>query len=154
MALLDKTDKRLLHLLQEDSTRTIKQIAAELNLTSTPVYERIKRLEKTGIITRYRAEIDPDKVGKKLLVFSHVSLKEHAREYLLNFEGKVRALEEVTECYHVSGEHDYFLKILANDMDDYRDFITNKLSKIANIGNVTSSFVMGHVKKDRIIHLD
>lgn len=151
MAILDNTDRALLLSLQEDSTKTIKRLAAELNLTSTPVYERIKRLEKQGIIEGYRAEINPDKVGKELMVFSHVSLKEHSKPFLLNFETKVKALDEVIECHHVSGEHDYLLKVLVSNMKGYREFLTEKLAKIKNIGNVHSSFVVEEIKKDRII---
>ena len=152
MPLLDETDRKLIILLQEDATKTTKQLAAELNLTSTPVYERVKRLEKNGIIERYRAEINPRKVGKELLVFSHVSLKEHAKEYLLNFEKKVGSLDEVIECYHVSGEHDYLLKVLVSNMKGYREFLTEKLAKIKNIGNVHSSFVVEKIKRNCIIY--
>jgi len=153
MSTLDKTDRALLVLLQQDSTKTIKQLATELNLTSTPVFERIKRLEKAGIIEGYRAEINAQKVGKELMVFSHVSLKEHSKEFLLNFENKVRSLSEVIECYHVSGEHDYLLKVLVSNMKGYREFLTEKLAKIKNIGNVHSSFVVEEIKKDRVINL-
>ncbi len=151
MAHLDKIDHQLILLLQADSSRTIKQLAAELNLTSTPIYERIKRLEKTGVIEGYRAEINAAHVGKELMVFSHVSLKEHSKEYLLNFETKIAGLTEVIECYHVSGEHDYLLKVLVANMKGYREFLTEKLAKIKNIGNVHSSFVVEEIKKDRII---
>jgi Lrp/AsnC family leucine-responsive transcriptional regulator len=151
MGRLDKIDHQLIILLQQDSSRTIKQLAAELNLTNTPVYERIKRLEKTGVIEGYRAEINAEKVGKELLIFSHVSLKEHSKEYLLNFETKIAGLTEVIECYHVSGEHDYLLKVLVDNMKGYRNFLTEKLAKIKNIGNVHSSFVVEEIKKDRII---
>jgi Lrp/AsnC family leucine-responsive transcriptional regulator len=153
MALFDKIDEALLGSLQKDSTKTIKQLAAELSLTTTPVYERIKRLEKKGIIERYRAVINPAKVGKELCVIILVSLKEHAKENLLNFEGKVNALNEVTECYHVTGEHDYLLKAYISNMEGYRDFLTNKLAKIPNIVNVHSSFVVSQIKNEGIIHI-
>ncbi|MFT5819650.1 MAG: Lrp/AsnC family leucine-responsive transcriptional regulator [Crocinitomix sp.] len=151
MAHLDTIDQQLILLLQADSSRTIKQLAAELNLTSTPIYERIKRLEKTGVIEGYRAEINAAQVGKELMIFSHVSLKEHSKEFLLNFETKIKGLTEVIECYHVSGEHDYLLKVLVANMKGYREFLTEKLAKIKNIGNVHSSFVVEEIKKDRII---
>jgi DNA-binding Lrp family transcriptional regulator len=122
-------------------------------LTPTPVHERIKRLEKNGIIERYRAEIDAKKLGKSLMVLSHVSLQEHSKSLLHSFEEKIRALPEVIECYHVSGEHDYLLKVIIPDMQGYREFLTEKLAKIKNIGNVHSSFVVEAVKNDRIINL-
>ncbi len=154
MKKLDQTDKKILELLQSDSNRNVKQIAAMLNLTATPVYERIKKMEKAGIIEKYVARVSPEKLGLELLVFSHVSLKEHTREFLSKFENEVLALKEVIECHHVSGEHDYLLKVMVKNMADYRQFLTNKLAKIKNIGNVHSSFVVGEIKKDGIIHLN
>lgn len=153
MLKIDTTDRKLLMLLQRDSNQTIKELASQLNLTPTPVHERIKRLEKNGIIERYRAEIDAKKLGKSLMVLSHVSLQEHSKSLLHSFEEKIRALPEVIECYHVSGEHDYLLKVIIPDMQGYREFLTEKLAKIKNIGNVHSSFVVEAVKNDRIINL-
>lgn len=153
MLKIDTTDRKLLMLLQRDSNQTIKQLASQLNLTPTPVHERIKRLEKNGIIERYRAEIDAKKLGKSLMVLSHVSLQEHSKSLLHSFEEKIRALPEVIECYHVSGEHDYLLKVIIPDMQGYREFLTEKLAKIKNIVNVHSSFVVEAVKNDRIINL-
>jgi Lrp/AsnC family leucine-responsive transcriptional regulator len=150
---IDSTDKKIIEILQKDANLSIKQIAAQLNLTNTPVYERIKKLEKSGVIEGYSAIINPKKVGKELMIFTNVSLKEHTKEYLLNFESKVQEIKEVIECHHLSGEHDYFLKVLVKNMDDYRDFLTNKLAKIANIGNVHSSFVVGEVKKKALIYV-
>ncbi len=148
---LDKTDAKLIELLQINSNQSVKQLALELNLSNTPVYERIKKLEKFGIIEKYAAKINPEKIGKELLVFTNVSLKEHSKTFLLNFEDKVKQLDEVIECYHVSGEHDYLLKVLVKNMQDYRNFLTDTLAKIANIGNVHTSFVVSEIKKDTII---
>jgi len=150
---LDQTDRKILELLQSDSSLNIKQIAAHLDLTSTPVYERIKKLENAGIVEKYVAKVNSQKLGLELLIFSHVSLKEHTKEFLSNFESEVLLLQEVIECHHVSGEHDYLLKVLVKNMADYRGFLTDKLAKIKNIGNVHSSFVVGEIKKDGIIHL-
>lgn len=151
MSKLDHVDRSLLMLLQKDSTQTIKQLAATLHLTSTPVFERIKRLEKAGIIKRYRAEINAEKIGKELLIFSHVSLKEHSKEFLQNFEDQIRQLPEVADCFHVSGEHDYLLKVYVSNMKGYREFLTEKLAKIKNISNVHSSFVVESIKNDGLI---
>jgi len=153
MLKIDNTDKRILEILQLNSNQSIKQIAAQLNLTNTPVHERIKKLEKSGIIESYTANIDAKKIGKDLLVYTNVTLKEHAKEFILNFETKIQATKSVIECHHVSGEHDYILKVLVKNMDDYRDFLTNQLAKIANIGNVHSSFVVGEVKKSAVIYV-
>jgi DNA-binding Lrp family transcriptional regulator len=109
-------------------------------------------LERNGIIEKYRAEVNASALGKTLMVISHVSLQEHSKSLLLAFERKIRALPEVLECYHISGEHDYLLKVLISDMQGYRDFLTEKLAKIENIGNVHSSFVVEAVKNDRVLH--
>jgi Lrp/AsnC family leucine-responsive transcriptional regulator len=148
---LDRIDAKLIELLQEDSSQSVKQLSAQLNLTNTPVYERIKKLEKSGVIDRYSAKINPKKIGKELLLFTNVSLKEHSKTFLLNFEEKVTQLDEVIECYHVSGEHDYLLKVLVKNMQDYRSFLTETLAMIENIGNVHTSFVVSEIKKDTII---
>ena len=150
---IDSIDKQILEILQLNSNQSIKQIAAQLHLTNTPVHERIKKLERSGIIEGYSANIDAKKIGKDLMVYTSVSLKEHTKDYLLNFETKVQSLKEVIECHHVSGEHDYLLKVILKNMDDYRDFLTNKLAKIANIGNVHSSFVVGVVKKKGVVYI-
>jgi DNA-binding Lrp family transcriptional regulator len=150
---VDDTDKKILEILQLNSNQSIKQIASQLNLTNTPVHERIKKLERSGIIESYSANIDTKKIGKDLMVYTSVSLKEHTKDYLLNFETKVQSIKEVIECHHVSGEHDYLLKVILKNMDDYRDFLTNKLAKIANIGNVHSSFVVGVVKKKGVVYV-
>ena len=150
---IDDTDKKILEILQLNSNQSIKQIASQLNLTNTPVHERIKKLERSGIIESYSANIDTKKIGKDLMVYTSVSLKEHTKDYLLNFETKVQSIKEVIECHHVSGEHDYLLKVILKNMDDYRDFLTNKLAKIANIGNVHSSFVVGVVKKKGVVYV-
>lgn len=153
MTKIDSTDKKILEILQLNSNQSIKQIASQLKLTNTPVHERIKKLEKSGVIESYSANIDAKKIGKDLMVYTSVSLKEHTKDYLLNFETKVQSLQEVIECHHVSGDHDYLLKVMLKNMDDYRDFLTNKLAKIANIGNVHSSFVVGVVKKKGAVYI-
>lgn len=153
MKRFDQIDKKLIRLLQTNSSMTIKQLAFELNLTTTPVYERIKRLEKKGVIEGYHAKINPSKVGLELSVLIHISLKEHSKSLLLNFEKQINAMDEVTECYHVTGEHDYLLKAYIYNMEGYRDFLTNKLAKIPNIINVHSSFVVSQVKSGGIIQL-
>jgi len=150
---LDTTDKKILEILQLNSNQSTKQIALQLNLTNTPVHERIKKLEKSGIIEGYSANINVKKIGKELMVYTNVSLKEHSKEYILNFETKILDFKSVIECNHVSGEHDYVLKVIVKNMDDYRDFLSNKLAKIENIGNVHSSFVVGEVKKKAVIYV-
>lgn len=148
---LDAVDRAILHQLQEDASRTTKEIAAQLDLTTTPVFERIKRLEREGYIKGYTALLDRRKIGMQLLVFCDVSLKEHNRDYLLNFEKAVVELPEVLECHHVTGEYDYMLKIAVRDMDAYQRFIKEKLAILENIGRVQSHFVMTEVKNSTVL---
>lgn len=142
----DEIDTKLLALLQKDSKKTTKEYALQLNLSVTAVYERIKRLEKSGVITNYVALIDKKKVNKSFVVLCHVRLVQHNKEFVLQFEREVLKLKEVVECYHTSGDYDYILKVCVSDMDDYREFMITKLTAINHIGSTQSSFVINEVK--------
>lgn len=150
----DKTDIKLLMLLQDNAKLTTKQLAHFLDLTVTPVFERIRKLEKAGYISKYVALTDKKKLGKLLTVFCHVSLKEHNKEMIREFEKKVSLIPEVMECHHVAGIHDYLLKVVTDNMDAYHAFIYNKLTAIGNIANVNSSFVMNEIKYTTAHHLE
>jgi DNA-binding Lrp family transcriptional regulator len=151
---LDETDKKLLMLLQKNAKLTTKQLAHHLGLTITPVFERIKRLEKQGVIDKYVAILNKEKIGRKLIAFCNVSIKEHSREYIHHFESQIIKFPEVMECYHIAGMYDYMLKITTENMDSYHDFIYNKLATIDNIGNVRSSFVMNELKSSTVHQLE
>ncbi|MFN4084779.1 MAG: Lrp/AsnC family transcriptional regulator [Spirosomataceae bacterium] len=148
---LDPTDLKILQLLQKDGLMTNKEIAAELNLTTTPVHERIKRLRRDGIIEKYTIQVNKRKLNKNLIVFCNVSLKEHAQEFLTRFERDVQTLPEVVECYCISGGSDFLLKIIVSDIEEYKHFILNKLAALANIGNAQSHFVVTEVKQSTIL---
>ena len=152
MIKIDAKDRELLVLLQEDSKWTTKEYANRLGLSTTAVYERIKRLEKTGVITRYVALVDKNKVNKAFMVLCHVKLIQHIKEYVLQFEREVVQLEEVSECYHISGDYDYILKVNVSDMEAYREFMVTKLTAIKNIGSTQSSFVINEVKYSTALH--
>ena len=151
--MLDQTDKKLLNLLQTDATMTHKQLAAELNLTVTPVFERIKKLKKSGVIEAIQAKVNRQSIGKSVMVFCEVSVLSHSRENLSKFEKEIGKLKEVIECFHVSGNHDYILKVVESSMDNYREFLINKLSKIEGVGNVNSTFVMHELKQKNYFEL-
>lgn len=146
MKALDQMDRRILQLLQEDAKYTNKEIAAQLGMTTTPVFERIKKLEELGYIRKYVALVDKKKLGYMLVAYCDVSLKEHTQAYIKKFEAEVLSLKEVIECYHIAGVYDYLLKVITKDMATYQDFIINKLAALENIGQVQSSFVMTEVK--------
>ena len=143
---LDKIDKKLLQLLQTDSKQTTKKLSLQLNLSVTAVYERIKKLEKEGIIKQYVAIVDRKKVDKSMLVFCHVKLVKHTKEFIVDFEKEINDLPEVTECSHLSGEYDYVLKIFIKDMDSYREFMVNKITGLKHIGSTHSVFSIVEVK--------
>lgn len=150
---LDSTDLKILRLLQEDARMTTRQIAQKVNLSTTPVFERVKRLESEGYIKKYVAVLDPEKLDRGFLVFCSVKLKQMSREDALDFASVVKKIPQVTECYNVAGEHDYLLKINAPDMKYYNDFVINTLGTIKSIGSITSTFVMKEIKAEYGLYL-
>lgn len=143
---LDDIDVRILKLLQSKSNLTTKELAAKVNLSTTPVFERVKKLEKAGYIKNYIAVLDAEKLNRGLMVFCNIRLKEHTREIGNQFVKDILSLEEVTECYNISGDYDFFLKILVSDMKSYQNFVLNHLGSLQNIGSAHSTFVMGEIK--------
>ena len=117
-----------------------------LNLSVTAVYERIKKLEREGVISKYVAILDRNKVEKAFVVFCHIKLIQHSKDFVTTFENEVVKLNEVLECFHVSGDYDYILKVHVKDMDEYREFMITKLTSLQHIGSTHSSFMIGEVK--------
>ena len=154
MSGLDKIDLQILKFLQEDALMTNKEIASRLNLTTTPIHERIKRLENEGVIEKYTAILNKSKLGKSLVVLVDVTLKEHAATFLEQFEKDVLLLPEVVECYCISGGSDFLLKVLIKDMDEYRHFILHKLATLSNIGNAQSRFVVNEIKSQTPVPIE
>ena len=142
----DETDKKLLQYLQEDCKQTTKELSYKLGLSITAVYERIRKLENSGVISKYVALVDKTKIDRKFLILCHVKLTQHKKEYVMQFEKEVMNLQEVTECFHVSGDYDYILKISLKDMDDYRNFMLTKLTTLQHIASTHSSFTISEVK--------
>lgn len=143
---LDATDKKLLKLLQEDSKRTTKELSLKLDLSVTAVYERIKKLEREKIIEKYVVLLDRNKIQKGFVVFCHLKLMQHTKEFISQFEKEVIKLTEVLECFHVSGDYDYILKICVENMEEYREFMVTKLTTLQHIGSTHSTFMIGEVK--------
>lgn len=148
---LDKTDFQILQLLQQNARITVKEIAEKVHLSTTPVHDRIKKLEQNEVIKQYVALVDGNKVKKGLMVICYVSLKEHSKNAGTKFIKHINALPEVIECYNISGEFDFMLKVVAENMNEYYNFHVNKLSQSENIGNVQSVFVMGVIKQTHIL---
>ncbi len=150
---MDSIDKKLLKLLQTDSKKTTKELSLKLDLSVTAVYERIKKLEREGIIQNYVALINRSKVDKGFIVFCHIKLIQHTREFLTKFENQVVKLSEILECHHVSGDYDYILKIAVKDMEEYREFLVTKLTTLEHIGSTHSTFMISEVKNTTLIEL-
>ena len=143
---MDAIDKKLLGLLQNDTKKTTKELSGFLNLSVTAVYERIKKLEREGVISKYVAILDRNKVEKAFVVFCHIKLIQHTKDFVTTFESEVVKLNEVLECFHVSGDYDYILKVHVKDMDEFREFMVTKLTGLKHIGSTHSSFMIGEVK--------
>jgi DNA-binding Lrp family transcriptional regulator len=148
---LDQKDLAILKLLQHNARITVKEISDKVHLSTTPVYERIKWMEETGVIKQYATLIDHSKVRKGLMVICYVSLKQHNKTAGGKFIKAINEMNEVIECYNISGEFDFMLKVVTENMDTYYDFHVNRLSEIENIGNVQSVFVMGVVKQSHVM---
>jgi len=143
---LDEIDITILRILQNDSKKTAKEIAEVLNLTVSPVYERIRRLENKGVIKKYVAILDKSMLGSSVTTFCQVSMRYHNEAFIERFEKQIQSLDEVQECYHMAGQVDFILKINTKDLEDYHNFIKYKLSKIENIGVLNSTFVLKDIK--------
>lgn len=148
---VDEKDLAILRLLQDNARITVKEIAEKIHLSTTPVHERIKRMEASGVIKQYATLVDPGKVRKGLMVFCYVSIQHHSKDAGKKFIASINDMNEVIECYNISGEFDFMLKVVAEDMNAYYNFHVNKLSQVENIGHVQSVFVMGVIKQTHVI---
>ncbi len=148
---IDNKDISILKVLQENAKATVKEIAQKVHLSTTPVHERIKRLEQSGVIKQYATLLDHSKVNKGLMVICYVSLRQHDKKEGAKFIKSILSFNEVIECYSISGEFDFMLKVIAESMETYYDFHVNKLSQADNIGHVQSVFVMGVVKDTPVL---
>lgn len=142
----DRKDLQIISLLEENAKLTTKEIAAEIGLSTTPVFERIRKMERNGVILGYHTRINRSSVGRDILAVVSISLNQHRTEYLEQFEKEIVNFPEVNECLHVAGQFDYLLRVTTPDMESYRNFVTVKLASLQNISQVQSSFVMTEVK--------
>ena len=150
---LDKVDLQILRTLQENARLTTKELAAQVSLSSTPVFERLKRLEREGYIKKYIAVLDADKLNQGFVVFCNVKLRRMNKDIAMEFTRIIQNIPEVTECYNISGSYDYLLKIHAPNMKYYQEFIINVLGTIVSLGSLESMFVMDEVKHDYGLHI-
>lgn len=151
--ILDKIDSQILAILQKNSNRTTKSIADELGMTTSPIFERIKKLEKEGYIEKYVAVLNNKKIGLKLTVFIGITLQGHTRSYLEKFVKEINNFPEVVECHRVSGNFDYLLKLVVADIEAYETFIISKLTLLPYLGNVQSLITLSTGKETNEIDL-
>lgn len=145
---LDETDIQILKTLQSNCKLTTKELAAMVNLSPTPVFERVKRLEKDGYIKQYSAVLNNELLNKGFCVFCNIRLKKHSKEYILHFTDAIQKIDEIVECYNISGDYDFLLKIFVSSMAHYQDFVQNKLGVIESVGSLHSLFVLKEMKNN------
>lgn len=150
---LDDIDKKILRILQRDSHLTVKELAARVHLSPSPVFERQKRLEREGYIERYMAVVNSHRVGNGIMVLCNIRLKQHTQELIQEFMDVVQSIDEITECYNTSGDYDFLIKVYARDMKCYQQFMLNTLGTIDCIGSLHSIFVIDETKNTRGVPL-
>jgi Lrp/AsnC family leucine-responsive transcriptional regulator len=146
MHALDATDRRILALLQEDGAMTNTELAKRVGLTPAPTLERVRRLEREGIIRKYVALVDQAKLGKPVTAFVSVIMKSHGQRTSDAFRKAVARLAEVLECHHIAGDQDFLLKVVAASPLDYERFVLERLTKIAGIEKINTTFVLSSPK--------
>ncbi len=143
---MDKTDRNILRELQEDTTPSLADLAEKVNLSPTPCWKRIKRLESEGFITKRVALVNPAKVGLGVSVFVHIKTRYHNSEWLESFGEVVRSYPEIAECYRMSGEYDYLLRVVVKDIQSFDHFYKELVNTVDGLTDVTSSFAMEQMK--------
>ena len=146
MKKIDKINKKILNELQENSSITNTELSERLNLPATTVFDRVKKLEQSGIIAKKVAIVNPEKVGKETIAFVSLSLSGHSVKNVQKFWKAIEGLPEVLECYHIAGENDFILKVIVDNIRIYESFLLEKLTAIENIGRIKTSFVMSTIK--------
>ena len=153
MEILVRTDILILRELQKDAKLTTKELAAKVNLSASPVFERQKRLEREGYIKKYVAVVDRIKTGNGIMALCNVRLKHHSKEFSQRFTSVISQLDEVEESFNTTGDYDYQLKIYARNMQDYQEFVLGTLGDLDCIGSLHSIFVIGEVKNTLCVPL-
>lgn len=150
MIKLDEIDIKLLMLLQDDAKMNIKDIADRLGMTKTPIYERIRRMEKDGVIEKYVARISTETMEHTMVVFCSVSLESQKLEAIRQFSDEISCLPEVLECYLMGGANDFLLKVVVQDLKAYHQFSAGKLAALPNVGQIKSTFVLHEIKRSSV----
>ena len=150
---MDEYDKKILDFLQKNAKLTAKELSKSLSLSQTPIYERIKKLEKMGVIKDYVALLDGDLINKGLIVFINITIKEHDHTNRKKFIDKISSLKDISELYHTSGVYDFLAKARFSTVREYRDFLVNHIAMVENISDIDSQIVLEEIKAFTYINL-
>ncbi len=151
---LDKIDRKILKILQKNARITNKELASQLGLSPPPTLERVKKLESAGFITGYSAVLDPIKINLATIMMVSVSLHHHSQDSINEMYRAVDSLDEILECYHVTGDYDFMLKVICSDIFQYEKFVREKLVKLNSLGKIKSSVVLSTLKKSNAYPID
>jgi Lrp/AsnC family leucine-responsive transcriptional regulator len=150
---MDSFDKKILEFLQKNAKLTAKELSDKISLSQTPIYERIRKMEKTGIIKSYVAVLDANLLNKGFIVYMNITIKEHSHNMRTKFIKKISSLKDVTELYHTSGTYDFLAKVRFSNVKEYRDFLVNEIATVENISDIDSQIVLEEVKSSSFIPL-
>jgi len=151
---LDSIDRKILRALQDNGKVSMAELAEKVGLSPSPCARRVRLMEKAGIIKGYAAIIDQKKVGLPISAFASIKLERQREEDLDRFEEAVSRWPEVLDCYLMTGQRDYLMRIVAADLEAYEHFIKNKLTRLENIASIETSFALGQVKRSEVLPLD
>ncbi len=151
--ILDRTDSQILALLQKDGNLTTQQVADKINMSQSPCWRRINKLEEQGFIDRKVTLLNREKLGMEVVVFATVNLTTQGRDNLEDFEKEVRVLPEVMECYTMAGTWDYMLKVVVKDIRHYELFVRERLTRLSHIGEVHSHIAVTEIKNSTALPL-
>ncbi|MDG2491766.1 MAG: Lrp/AsnC family transcriptional regulator [Flavobacteriaceae bacterium] len=151
---MDKVDGKILMQLQQDAKQNTKQIANKIGLSVTPTYERIRKMERSGIIKSYVALLDRSKIEKEVVAYCQITLSKHQKSTVDSFERKMNSIPEIMECHHVSGNFDFLLKVVASNINEFHKFTTEKLSVFEEIATIHTVFVMKSAKDSTVYNVD
>lgn len=154
MIKLDKINKKILSILQDNSSITNSELSKSIGLAPATTLERVKKLENSGIIKSYVALVDQKKIGKPITAFIEISMNNHSAESIKKFSIDIAAFPEVLECHHLAGDKDFLLKVVMEDISSYRNFALDKLASISGIGNVCTLFTLDTIKSSTGIPLN
>jgi DNA-binding Lrp family transcriptional regulator len=151
---IDATDIKILNILQRNGRITNSALAKEINISPPPTLERVKKLEKSGVIKKYVALLDPTTVGHGTHTFVEVMLRGHTKENVTQFIEAARAMDEIMECHHVTGDADFLLKIVVKDIPAYEDLVLHKLTTLPHVSNLKTMVVLSTFKDETAYNLE